>query len=249
MMSKYLIIGAGYSGLQLAQGLTALEPHSVQIIEKSRGVGGRLATRRDGQFTFDHGAQFLRSCELNHAQIKHWQDEGILIPLDSKLFTAFGGMTRIAKDLAKDLKIVFESKAKKIHQSDSLWHIQDENDVTFQTSRLVLSCPLPQSLELLKNSDIPHPLSLEEIKYAKAIVFLIRDEINQQPLEAYREVRSSGVFSVASQFKKGTSALPAWTVTMTPSWSEQHFEKSDTELIASARDKIITQLPYVPLDQ
>ncbi|MGE5086210.1 MAG: hypothetical protein ACM3MG_07910, partial [Bacillota bacterium] len=119
----------------------------------------------------------------------------------------------------------------------------------FQTSRLVLSCPLPQSLELLKNSDIPHPLSLEEIKYAKAIVFLIKDEINQQPLEAYREVGSSGVFSVASQFKKGTSPLPAWTVTMTPSWSEQHFEKSDTELIASARDKIITQLPYVPLDQ
>lgn len=249
MTSKYLIIGAGYSGLQLAQGLTGSESNSVQIIEKSRGVGGRLATRRDGQFTFDHGAQFLRSCDLNHSQIRRWQNEGILKNLHSNTFTVLGGMTRIAKDLAKDLNIVFDSKAKRIYRFDEAWHIQDESGASFQANRLVLSCPLPQSLELLKNSDTPYPSSLDEVRYAKAIVFLIKDEENQEPLEAYREIQSSGIFSIASQQRKGASTHPASTVTMTPSWSEQHFDKSDTEIIALAYDKIVTHLPYASIDQ
>lgn len=249
MTSKYLIIGAGYSGLQLAQGLTGSETDSVQILEKSRGVGGRLATRRDGNVTFDHGAQFLRSCELNHSQTRRWLDQGILKHLHTNAFTALGGMTRIAKDLAKDLNIVFESKAKKLYRFNETWQVEDENGVIFQASRLVLSCPLPQSLELLKDSNIPYPSSLDAIKYAKAIVFLIKGDETQEPLEAYREIQSSGIFSIACQLTKGTSTIPAWTMTMTPSWSEQHFEKSDSNIVASARDKIFAHLPYASIEQ
>ena len=53
-----LIIGAGISGLTCAASLRAagLSP---KVIEKSRGIGGRMATRRAGALSFDHGAQFL----------------------------------------------------------------------------------------------------------------------------------------------------------------------------------------------
>jgi predicted NAD/FAD-dependent oxidoreductase len=56
-MMRIAIVGAGLSGLTLA---TELKTHAeVHVFEKSRGVGGRMATRRAGIFEFDHGTQFF----------------------------------------------------------------------------------------------------------------------------------------------------------------------------------------------
>ena len=58
-MDKVAIIGAGLSGLALAN---KLKNHfEVVVFEKSRGYGGRVATRRSGEFIFDHGAQFFKA--------------------------------------------------------------------------------------------------------------------------------------------------------------------------------------------
>ena len=56
-MKKVAIIGAGLAGLTLARRLRGFA--SVTVLEKSRGLGGRMATRRSDNFEFDHGAQFF----------------------------------------------------------------------------------------------------------------------------------------------------------------------------------------------
>ena len=56
-MTRVAIIGAGLSGLVVAQRLQSSA--DITIFEKSRGVGGRMATRYAGDFEFDHGAQFF----------------------------------------------------------------------------------------------------------------------------------------------------------------------------------------------
>ena len=53
-----LIIGAGIAGLSAAAELVA-SGRRVVVLEKSRGVGGRMATRRVGEAVCDHGAQFF----------------------------------------------------------------------------------------------------------------------------------------------------------------------------------------------
>ena len=53
-----LVIGAGISGL-LAAGTLQRDGWDVTVLDKGRGVGGRMATRRVGGGTFDHGAQFF----------------------------------------------------------------------------------------------------------------------------------------------------------------------------------------------
>lgn len=58
---QILIVGAGISGLAAAYHLGQYAPTvRVHCIEKSRGIGGRVATRRRDGATFDHGAQFFR---------------------------------------------------------------------------------------------------------------------------------------------------------------------------------------------
>jgi predicted NAD/FAD-dependent oxidoreductase len=57
---KIAIIGAGIAGLTLATLLNQNQPDiDVVHFEKSRGVGGRMATRYTATHSFDHGAQFF----------------------------------------------------------------------------------------------------------------------------------------------------------------------------------------------
>ena len=51
------MVGAGMAGLTAAHRLSGVT--EVVILDKGRGVGGRLATRRIGDATIDHGAQFI----------------------------------------------------------------------------------------------------------------------------------------------------------------------------------------------
>lgn len=53
-----IVIGAGISGL-CAAGELARAGRRVLVVEKSRGIGGRMATRRLGDAVCDHGAQFF----------------------------------------------------------------------------------------------------------------------------------------------------------------------------------------------
>ena len=53
-----LVIGAGISGLTCARDLAAAGV-TVRVLERSRGVGGRCATRRVDRQPVDHGLSFL----------------------------------------------------------------------------------------------------------------------------------------------------------------------------------------------
>src|ERR671910_2039609 len=53
-----IVVGAGISGLLAAHELQS-EGWRVTVLDKGRGVGGRMATRRLGEGNFDHGAQFF----------------------------------------------------------------------------------------------------------------------------------------------------------------------------------------------
>ena len=55
---RIAVIGAGMAGLACAQELLRADA-KVTVFERSRGLGGRLATRRQGDLAFDHGAQFV----------------------------------------------------------------------------------------------------------------------------------------------------------------------------------------------
>ena len=70
---KTLIVGAGISGLFAGQILNRVG-HPVIILEKSRGVGGRMATRRFNKGVFDHGAQFFT---VRDPQFKRWVDRWV----------------------------------------------------------------------------------------------------------------------------------------------------------------------------
>ena len=72
-----LIVGAGVSGLIAARELRSAG-RRVIVLDKGRGVGGRMTTRRMGAAAFDHGAQFItvRSPRFQ-AEMGLWTDAGV----------------------------------------------------------------------------------------------------------------------------------------------------------------------------
>jgi len=75
-MSRIAVIGAGVAGLTVAAELQAAG-HAVTLFEKSRGPGGRCATRRSAAGPFDHGAPgFVPSTAAFAVQVQDWQRAG-----------------------------------------------------------------------------------------------------------------------------------------------------------------------------
>ncbi|SET37758.1 NAD(P)/FAD-dependent oxidoreductase [Thorsellia anophelis] len=166
------IIGAGLAGLVVASQLNQIA--NVTLFEKSRGVGGRLATRRHDSFVFDHGAQYFtaRSHEFNtwlkpliQADIvQSWQAryasfEGIhkmgsSWPSNEPRWVGANNMNSIAKHIASDLNIMTNTRIIKLERT-KLWILTDETGQEYDNfDWVILNSPSPQALELLPNDAI-----------------------------------------------------------------------------------------------
>ena len=91
MKHTIAIIGAGIAGVTAARTLVQAG-HQVTLIEKSRGFGGRMSTRRSDFGGFDHGAQyftvrdprFMKALNLTaQAVVSPWQATTVRVLDDS----------------------------------------------------------------------------------------------------------------------------------------------------------------------
>ncbi len=142
------VIGAGVSGLICAQQLRFLD-HSVIVLEKSRGVGGRVATRRLYDTHADFGAPFLDprgtlSQQLVQALsragiVGPWTDTVYRVeesdrtptpcaPLSSPYYVAPAGINGVGKFLARNLEIWRRRRVRALTPTDEgNWHLELEN--------------------------------------------------------------------------------------------------------------------------
>ena len=115
-----LIIGSGLAGLSAANRLTA-QGLSVTVIDKGRGVGGRLAARRIGDAVFDHGAQFFTArSEQFKTCVNQWIKSGVAEqwyqsypgqPNGHPRYRGVPNMVSIAKHIAKDQTVIQSTRA------------------------------------------------------------------------------------------------------------------------------------------
>ena len=63
----FVVIGSGISGISAANTLIK-NNKNVLILDKARNSGGRLSTRIHPTFSFDHGAQFFTTKDLEFSQ-------------------------------------------------------------------------------------------------------------------------------------------------------------------------------------
>ena len=169
------VIGAGLSGLICARQLRAAG-YQVCVIDKSRGLGGRMATRRvTGLVRVDHG-------------LRYWQNDAAIAPLTEELISAGvltawpansytlvadgqveplsqpqpvyiapDGMSAVAKYLAQGLipdeTLLTQSKVTRLtlesQPHESGWRIDCEDNKVIMARQCAIAIPAPQAAELL----------------------------------------------------------------------------------------------------
>lgn len=177
-MFDVAVIGAGVAGLTVAQQLQQAG-YAVVAIDKSRGVGGRAATRRLHGTRADHGLRYLEPTgEMSQQLVKALCDRNILLLWTDTVWGtghgAFGighgkesnqsaipryvapeGMSAIAKFLATGIEIRLNQRVQAIiPTSDKSWRLSFEantdNVPELTAKAVVVAIPAPQALTILE---------------------------------------------------------------------------------------------------
>lgn len=161
MNNTTVIIGAGISGLVLAQRLVAAEA-LVVVLEKSRGYGGRMATKRVGESVFDQGAQYFTVRDPAFAALAEvWRERGLVKNWPDSPHRRLVGapsMTAVPKALAEGLEILREHKVTAARRHEcGCWELDVENHGIVRAERLLFTCPVPQALAVLKAGEVDLP--------------------------------------------------------------------------------------------
>jgi predicted NAD/FAD-dependent oxidoreductase len=238
---RVVIVGAGLSGLVAARALTEAGA-SVVIVDKGRSPGGRLATRRIGSATLDHGAQFFTvRTPAFRRRVDDWVERG-LVAVWSHGFTdsdghpryaATGGMNSLAKDLAVGLDVRCSTMAFAVRPAESGddWNVVIDDGTVHAADAVIVTSPLPQSFALLADAGLELDEALMRTDYDRTIALLAT--LDRPPaITAPGGVQgpTPAVSFVADNVAKGVSATPAVTLHASATWSEHHWDDDVEEL-------------------
>ena len=176
-MTHIGIVGAGAAASALSWVLDRRLPVAeVTILEKSRGVCGRAATRRRGDVTYDYGANYVKSTDERVVDLlTNELDTDGLVDVSEPIWTFDRdgnvregrdadehkwsyrrGLTQLAKRLLAptDATLHNSTRVERIERADDVWRVTDTDGTVWGPfDVLVLNPPAPQTATLLETAD------------------------------------------------------------------------------------------------
>ena len=246
---KVLVIGAGISGCVSAWKLAQCG-HDVLLVEKGRGVGGRMATRRMDGARIDHGAQFFTVQDSRMQKlVEDWQAGGLVVPWYDRIpgrddlptrvrFRGTQGMTSPAKALAQAFRVETGFFVDHIQKHPGGWRVTEQGSTgrAFQCDHLVITMPSVQMLELFARSEYTldsEPMKrLRSIKHTRCLAVL-------GTLDRPSSLESPGTVThpveeidwLSDNQVKGISPVPSFTLHASDAYSQKYWESPDEERI------------------
>ena len=246
--SDCIIIGGGITGLTIAN-ILQRNGIKVTVLDKGKGIGGRLATRRVDrgdsiEGVFDYGAQYF---SVDNPQFQVWVDDWLKNGVVKEwcrgfnrtdgqiLYCGVNGTRAIAKYLAKDLDVHTKTKVVRVKYNKK-WLVETQSDRQYEGDMLVITSPVPQSLSLLDDSLIPLPLevrfSLEEIEYYPCITVLaLLEKPSKIPIPGGIALEDDALAWLGDNHQKGISPNGyAVTIHANHQFSDYYWDSDDAEI-------------------
>lgn len=244
---EFLIVGGGIAGLFCGTELTRAG-RGVRILDKGRGYGGRMATRRMGGGRLDHGAQYFTvRDERFGAYVAEWLEAGILrewfrhLPEDSNpagypRYRGANGMTDVPKYLGSGLDVRRSERVERLRRRGAFWEAETGSGARHLGRELILALPPPQALALLDAGvkDVPGGCgdrwaALRAVRYEKGLATLVLlDGPSGVPGPGGMKVDKGPLSWIADNEQKGISpGIPAVTLHAGADFAESHWESPD----------------------
>lgn len=249
--SRVAVIGAGVSGLVCAR-LLRDRGCRVEVFDKARGPGGRLATRRAESLRFDHGAQYFTARDPRfREEVAQWEREGLVAPWRPRLVSFKQGrkqivapeserwvgvprMSALGRHLARDLELETSNRIGALHRGTDgirLEPVDQGAALLGPFDGVVLAMPAPQAAELALD---PAPRVAQRARSARyapcwATMVCFADPVAVPFDAAFVE---GGAFSwiARNASKPERGARETWVLHGSPAWSTEHFDLSPDEV-------------------
>ncbi len=253
---KLAIIGAGFSGIFLAQELR--EFFEVKIFEKSRGFGGRMSTRYAENFTFDHGAQYFTAESevfkkfldpfIASKDVSSWKGDVISFKQsgagssrrsEESYFVGSPNMNSLCKKLASNLDISLncEVAPMPVKKSDR-WYLEDKSGNHLGVYDFVIStAPIAQTKNLFC-SQIANDWKEEVASMLPSFVSMIgfNHKLNLDWIVAEVEQGPIKLISFNSSKSGRDKNTSCFVINSKESWATDHLEEE-----ISAVEKILVK--------
>jgi predicted NAD/FAD-dependent oxidoreductase len=239
------VIGAGIAGLACAVELARADA-KVTVFERSRGLGGRLGTRRQGNLAFDHGAQFITARSRSFAKYVAvasragaavpWtprvleDDRAWAAPIDDWHVGA-PGMSAFVRPLTRTVTLQTGVSVHELLQGQRGWELQTDSGRENRIfDAIAVAVPAPQALSLLG----PHGRAfrhLADVRMAPCWTGMIAfDQPIDAGAEARRWTRGPLTWAACDSSKPQRPGGPqCWVVHASPAWSRQHLDADAQE--------------------
>ena len=234
----------------------------VTVYERSRGLGGRLATRRRGQVSFDHGAQFVTArshpfaryteTALRAGALEAWRprvmedDRAWPAPIED-WWVGQPGMSAVVRPLARNVEVLSGIAVHELLPGQRGWELQTDsgrqNVLSSSRSRGAGATGLHATGTA--RPDVPtHDRGPHGAVLAGMFAF-------DPPIDAGAEARRwTGplIWAACNSSKAGRPAAPqCWVVHASATWSREHLEMDATGaallLLRAFEESIGRELP------
>ena len=257
-MTRVAVIGAGLSGLTLARRLAA---HAdVTVFEKSRGYGGRLATRRTDEFAFDHGAQFFtaRSAAFRdflaplvaagvvatwHARFAELGGDGPPVARqwvrEVPHYVGRPGMSAIGRHLGAGLDVRLRTRVGAIDRRDDAWVVLDDGGETLGHCDWVLATAPAEQTAALMPRDFDGHARLAQTRMLGCFALMLGFD---GPVELSFDaalVRDSTLSWISvNHSKPGRSDSSTLVALASNAWSEDHLDTRLDAVLGDMREEL-----------
>ncbi len=261
--TKTAIIGAGLSGLTCAQFLHQ-SGHAVTVFEKSRGLGGRLATRRvTDDLAFDHGAQFFTATSPDFSAFVEnavadysatsWtpQLQGPIERVPEPRYVGTPSMNAFVKPLVDGIEVHRQTRIALVENVDGTWILTSEIGDHFDGFDMVVcTLPAPQARDILvKQPDVVEQFQSVAIAPCWALMIAF-DEPVDTSIDAFRDKSTPVTWLARNGSKPGRSVRPeCWVAHASSRWSTENLERDPEDvaldLIHMLPSIMATELPSI----
>jgi predicted NAD/FAD-dependent oxidoreductase len=238
MQVHVAIIGAGIAGLAAARVLTQAGV-ACTLFDKSRGVGGRMSTRRVDDLQFDHGAQYFSAKGERFASLaRAWTDAGVVSEWFEGAFVGTPGMTAPARALAAGLEIVTACEVRALRRTREGWTLFTaqgavEHPANGTFSAVLLALPAPQIEPILASAALGFE-ALSSVRYAPCWALMLACETRIDLPWTHLRAEGADVPWIARNATKPArgGARETFVVHAGADWSRRFLEKTPEEAAA-----------------
>lgn len=262
-MSQHIaVIGAGLAGLVCASRLSEAG-FQVRVFDKSRGVSGRMSTRRGEGWQADHGAQYFTASDPAFVkQVQLWEQAGVVKvwrpqihvagstlrgsgASDVVRYVGVPAMTAPARALATGLDVHLQATVQSVQRLPQGWRVQVAEQAAQAACErvfdaVVLAVPAPQAVPLLEPCAPGLAAQASQAVMNPCWSLIARfDKPCNCGFDAAFANEGPLRWVARDSGKPGRPDTETWVIHASPEWSAQHLEDAPDDVAEQLVDAFV----------